>query len=79
MWKALENNVFGKMKGEIFNAPLHAVQAHLEKGEIEEVKEIPKVETIKPIVNAEEVGKAYEEKLSPLVEAPKRRGRPARK
>ena len=67
MWKALVNDVFGKMKGEIFDAPLHAVQAHLEKGEIEEVKEIPKVE--KPI----------EVKTEVLIEEtpkPKKRGRP---
>lgn len=66
MWKALINDVFGKMKGEIFDAPLHAVQAHLEKGEIEEVKEISMVE--KPIEVKTEV-------LMKEAPAPKRRGR----
>lgn len=69
MWKALENDVFGRMKGEIFDAPLHAIQAHLDKGEVEEIKE----EIIKePLADAKEVGEAYEEKFK----APKAKGRP---
>lgn len=87
MWKALKNDVFGHNVGEIFDAPLHAVQVHLEKGEIEECGDVPKFESIileetsaskEPLANAEEVGKAYEKKLNdPLVEAPKKRmGRP---
>jgi hypothetical protein len=71
MWRALKNDVFGKMWGEVFEAPLHAVQGHLDKGEVEEVKE----EVAKtPLADAVEVGKAYEEKLSsPVV---RKRGRP---
>ena len=69
MWKALVNDVFGHNEGEIFDAPLHAVQVHLDKGEICEVKELPKIEK----VILEETSAIKEE--TPKVEAPKKRGR----
>lgn len=89
MWKALKNEVFGHNEGDIFEAPLHAIQAHLDKGKVCEVKELPKIESVileetsarkEPLANAEEVGKVYEKKFNdPLVQAPRRRGRPPKK
>lgn len=78
MYKALKNNVYGHNEGEIFDAPYHAIQVHLEKGEICEVKEIPKIEK----VILEETSAIKEIPViveTPKAEAPKRRGRPARK
>ena len=73
MYKALVNNVFGKMKGEIFDAPLHAIQAHLGKGEIEEFKELPKIESV---ILEETSANKEEPVVIPFVEAPKKKGRP---
>ena len=75
MWKCLKNNVFGHNEGDLFDAPLHAIQFHLERGEIEEVKDIPKIEKI---VVEETSATKEEPTVIPFVEAPKRRGRPAR-
>jgi len=76
MWKALKNNVFGHNEGDLFDAPLHAIQVHLERGEIEEFKEV-KIEK----VILEETSFSKEEpkviaETSPLVSAPKSKGRP---
>ena len=72
MYKCLKNNVFGHNEGDLFEAPLHAVQVHLERGEIEEFKEIPKIEK----VVVEETSATKEEPtVIPFVEAPKKRGR----
>ena len=69
MYKALVNDVFGHNVGEIFDAPLHAIQVHLERGEICEVKELPKIEKI----ILEETSASKEVPLAP---APKAKGRP---
>lgn len=65
MWKSLKDNVYGHYAGDIFEAPLHAVQSHLDKGEIIEFKELPKIESVNP----------EETSAIPLEEAPKKRGR----
>jgi len=74
MWKALKDNVFGHNEGDLFDAPLHAVQVHLERGEIEEFKEV-KIEK----VILEETSVSKEEVIaetSPLAPAPRKFGRP---
>ena len=60
MWKALKDDVFGHKEGDLFDAPLHAVQVHLECGEIEEFKEVKKEEVIvetSPLVSAPKSGR----------------------